>query len=347
MRTSQRKKSHVDLCLGKDVQMKGVPGFDSLHFIHRALPELDLEGVNTEGTFLGKKLNVPLLISAMTGGHEAGRKINQILASAAQEFGVAFCVGSQHAALENPKLADTYQVRDVAENVFLFANLSASQLTEGKEVEEAEKAVEMIDADGLFLHLNPLQEAIQPEGKPKYRGVLKKIQKVCRELKVPVLVKETGCGISREVGKEIENAGAAGIDVAGAGGTSWALVESYRGGKHGELFRNWGIPTPVCVAELAREVKIPIIAGGGVRSGLDAAKALALGASAVSVALPLLHAARKGKKAVLDYLKNFQEELRLAMFLTGCARVEELRKVPLVPTGELADWFRGSELRSR
>jgi isopentenyl-diphosphate delta-isomerase len=345
METSQRKKSHFDICLQKDVQMYNVPSFGSLHFIHRALPELNLDEVSTETTLLGRELTIPLFVSAMTGGHEAGRKINQILASAAQEFSIAFCVGSQHAALENPELVSTYQVRDVAENVFLFANLSASQLTEGEEVEEAEKAVEMIDADGLFLHLNPLQEAIQPEGKPKYKGVLEKIRKVCRELKVPVLVKETGCGISKEVGREIEKAGAAGIDVAGAGGTSWALVESYRGGKHGELFKNWGIPTPVCVAELAREVKIPVIAGGGIRSGLDAAKALALGASAVSVALPLLHAARKGKRAVLDYLKNFQEELRLAMFLTGCARVEELRRVPLVPTGELADWFRARGIR--
>jgi len=345
METSQRKKSHFDICLQKNVQMYNVPSFGSLHFIHRALPELNLDEVSTETTLLGRELTIPLFVSAMTGGHEAGGKINRTLASAAQEFGVAFCVGSQHAALENPELVSTYQVRDVAENVFLFANLSASQLTEGKEVEEAEKAVEMIDADGLFLHLNPLQEAVQPEGKPKYRGVLEKIRKVCRELRVPVLVKETGCGISREVGKEIEKAGAAGIDVAGAGGTSWALVESYRGGKHGELFRDWGIPTPVCVAELAREIKIPVIAGGGIRSGLDAAKALALGASAVSVALPLLHAARKGKKAVLDYLKNFQEELRLAMFLTGCARVEELRKVPLVPTGGLADWFKARGIR--
>jgi len=345
MKVMQRKKSHFDICLSKNVQMGDVPGFDFLDFVHCALPELNLTEVSTDYIFLHRKLTIPLLISAMTGGHEAGREVNRTLASAAQEFGVAFCVGSQHAALENPKLVSTYQVRDVAENVFLFANLSASQLTEGEEVEEAEKAVEMIDADGLFLHLNPLQEAIQPEGKPKYKGVLEKIRKVCRELKVPVLVKETGCGISKEVGREIEKAGAAGIDVAGAGGTSWALVESYRGGKHGELFKNWGIPTPVCVAELAREVKIPVIAGGGIRSGLDAAKALALGASAVSVALPLLHAARKGKRAVLDYLKNFQEELRLAMFLTGCARVEELRRVPLVPTGELADWFRARGIR--
>jgi isopentenyl-diphosphate delta-isomerase len=169
--------------------------------------------------------------------------------------------------------------------------------------------------------------------------VLEKIRKVCAALKVPVLVKETGCGISGEVGRMIEKAGASAIDAAGAGGTSFALVESYRGGRIGAAFRDWGIPTPVCVAELAREVKIPIIAGGGIRSGLDAAKALALGASAVSVALPLLLAAKKGKGAVLEFLKNFQEELRLAMFLTGCKTVGELKKVPLVPTGELAEWF--------
>jgi isopentenyl-diphosphate delta-isomerase len=344
MEASQRKKSHLDICLGRDVQMKGVPGFDSLHFVHRALPELDLEEVSTEGTFLGRKLTVPLLISAMTGGHENGGEINRTLASAAQEFGVAFCVGSQHAALEDPRLAPTYQVRKVAENVLLFANLSASQLTEGKEVEEAGRAVEMIGADGLFLHLNPLQEAVQPEGRPRYRGVLEKIRKVCRGLKVPVLVKETGCGISGKVGRMIEKAGASAIDVAGAGGTSFALVESYRGGRIGAAFRDWGIPTPVCVAELAREVRIPVVAGGGIRSGFDAAKALALGASAVSIALPLLPEARKGKGAVLDFLKNFQEELRLAMFLTGCRTIGELRKVSLVPTGELADWFRSRHL---
>jgi isopentenyl-diphosphate delta-isomerase len=183
METSQRKKSHFDICLQKNVQMYNVPSFGSLHFIHRALPELNLDEVSTETTLLGRELTIPLFVSAMTGGHEAGGKINRTLASAAQEFGVALCVGSQHAALENPELANTYQVRDVAENVFLFANLSASQLTEGEEVEEAEKAVEMIDADGLFLHLNPLQEAVQPEGKPKYKGVLEKIRKVCRELK--------------------------------------------------------------------------------------------------------------------------------------------------------------------
>ena len=344
METARRKKSHLDICLGKDVQMKGVPGFDSLHFVHRALPELDLDEVSTEVSFLGRRLTVPLLISAMTGGYERGGKINRVLASAAQEFGVAFCVGSQHAALEDPRLASTYQVREVAEDVFLFANLSASQLTEGREVEEAERAVKMIEADGLFLHLNPLQEAVQPEGKTKYRGVLEKIRKVCRGLKVPVLVKETGCGISGEVGRMIEKAGASAIDVAGAGGTSFALVESYRGGRIGTTFGNWGIPTPVCVAELTRKVRIPVVAGGGIRSGLDAAKALALGASAVSVALPLLQAAKKGKGAVLEFLRNFREELRLAMLLTGCKTVSGLRKVPLVPTGELADWFRARRL---
>ncbi|MEM2282038.1 MAG: type 2 isopentenyl-diphosphate Delta-isomerase [Candidatus Hadarchaeales archaeon] len=342
--TSRRKESQLRICLSEDVEMKEVPGFGQLHFVNLALPELNLADVKTEIRFLGKELSAPLIISAMTGGHREGERINRRMAKIAQEFGIAFCVGSMHAALERPELARTYQVRDVAPDVLLLANLSASQLTEGKEVEEARRAVEMIGADGLSLHLNPLQEAIQPEGKPVYAGVLSKIQRVCSGLGVPVMVKETGCGISGEIGERLEKAGVSAIDVAGAGGTSWAAVEALRGGRLGRTYRDWGIPTPVCVAELARRVRVPIVAGGGIRSGLDAAKALALGAHAVAMALPLLRSAWKGEENLREFLRGFIDELRLAMFLTGCRRVEDLRKTQLIPVGELADWFRARRL---
>ncbi len=338
-RISRRKSDQLWICAKRDVEMEGVPGFEQLNFVHNALPEIDLDEVDVSTEFLGKELRAPIIISAITGGTKEATKINKLLASAAQDFGLGFEVGSLHAALEDRSLAYTYQVRDVAPDVLLFANLSPSQLPEGREVELSKLAIEMIQADALCLHLNPLQEAIQPEGSPRYRGVLQKIRKICSDLEAPVLVKETGSGISRDVGEALQKAGVSAVDVGGAGGTSWGKVEGIRRGEPDNPFVNWGIPTPVCVAELARALRIPVVAGGGIRSGCDAAKALCLGAKAVSLALPLLRAALKGKRFLYSYLQRFIWELKVTLFLTGSKNLRELRKVRLIPVGELADWL--------
>jgi len=281
----------------------------------------------------------------MTGGHSDTKKVNAALGGAAEELGIGIGVGSQRAAIENPKLESSFRiVRDKAPNAFVYGNIGAAQLNEFG-IEEIERAVEMIDADAMAIHLNFLQEAIQPEGNVNASGCLMAIERLCKELSVPVIVKETGAGISRSQAVAICNAGAAAIDVGGLGGTSWAGVETYRAQQQGDTraeylgreFWNWGIPTVVSIVECS--VAIPVIATGGIRSGLDIAKSIALGASLCGIALPLVVPALKGQKDVVDKLSLIIEELKVAMFLCGCRNIDELRKAPVVITGRTKEFL--------
>jgi len=347
----KRKLSHVDVCLSKPVEFKDKSTcFEDVHLVHNSLPEFNLGDVDLGVDFLGHRFGAPIIISAMTGGSEVSYKINRVLGIAAERLGLGMGVGSQRIALEKLDVSYTFSVvREVAPDIFLMGNLGAAQFSLGYGLAEALKAVEMVDADALAVHLNALQEAVQSEGEPHYGGVLAKIEDLCSSLSVPVVVKETGAGISGDVASLLKDAGVSAIDVGGAGGTSWAAVEYYRSLESGDLlhshlaesFWDWGIPTSICISEVRSAVDLPIIATGGVRSGLDAVKALALGADVVGLALPLLRPAfEEGVEGVLSYLTSFIEELRVAMFLVGARTVADLSSVPLVVTGFMGSWMR-------
>ncbi|MDP3104263.1 MAG: type 2 isopentenyl-diphosphate Delta-isomerase [Candidatus Methanoperedens sp.] len=351
MTTSDRKIEHLLLCVEKDVEAhkthQGLraSGFDDIYLVHNCLPEIDKKALYLETDFLGRKLRAPLLIASMTGGHPDTKNVNAALAGAAEELGIGIGVGSQRAAIEDPGLEDSFRiVRDRAPNAFIYGNVGAAQLNEFG-IEGIERAVEMIGADAMAIHLNFLQEAIQPEGNIDAKGCLAAIKKICSELSVPVIVKETGAGISHSQAVAICEAGAAAIDVGGLGGTSWAGVETYRAQKRGDMlsdhigrqFWNWGIPTAVSIVESS--ITVPVIATGGIRSGIDIAKSLALGASLCGVALPLVAPALKGNKDVVDKLTLVIEELKSAMFLCGCSNVEELSKAPVVIIGKTKEYL--------
>ena len=336
----QRKIDHISINLEQDVQAREVQtGFEQYQFVHAALPELDLDEVDTGVTVLGHRLSAPILISSMTGGVARGREINQRLAIAAQQLGCAMGVGSQRAAIEDSSIADEFHVRDHAPDILLFANLGAVQLNNGYGVDECKRAIDMIGADAIMLHLNPLQEALQSNGNRNFAGLLARIEEVCRALDAPVIVKEVGCGISATVALQLADAGVAAIDVSGAGGTSWSAVEHYRATsplarRLSKTFVDWGIPTAQSLL-MARQgaPDLPIFASGGMRTGLDAAKACALGADLVGFAGPLLKAAAKDENETIEMLTALIEEVRLAMFLTGARTIEQLREVPMLHNG--------------
>ncbi len=330
---TERKADHIRINLAEDVQFPRLTsGFERYRLVHRALPEIDLNAVDTRVTLFGKTLQVPLLISSMTGGTPEARQINRSLARAAQLRGVAMGVGSQRVALEHPEQIHTFRVRDLAPDILLFANLGAVQLNYGYTVDHCRRAVEMIEADALILHLNPLQEALQPDGNWNWAGLLRKIEQVARGLEVPVIAKEVGWGISGEVARQLVDAGVAAIDVAGAGGTSWSEVEYHRAPdehwRHlARAFADWGIPTAESLVEVREHVgsQVPVFASGGIRSGVDAVKALALGADLVGMASPFLKAAVNGERMVLHILDILIHEMRVAMFAVGASNVADLR----------------------
>ncbi|HEY7162930.1 MAG TPA: type 2 isopentenyl-diphosphate Delta-isomerase [Candidatus Binatia bacterium] len=339
-KTQQRKKEHLELCLDtSNLPKSGGTGLNRYRFVHNALPELDFDDVDPRAEFLGKKLNAPILISSMTGGFDLARKVNRNLAAAAQELGLAMGVGSQRVALEEPSAADSFQVRDVAPDILLLSNLGAVQLNYGYTVDHCRRAIEMIGADGLILHLNVLQEAVQPEGNRNFKGLAKKIAEVCRNLKFPVVVKEVGNGISAEVALKLKAAGVRAIDVAGKGGTSWYSIEAQRAASQGKppdtTFAAWGIPTEDALVSVRRAVPdLQVVASGGVRTGLDIATAIALGADIAAFGQPLLTAALESSHAVVEYLRAIIYEIKVTMLCVGAADVAQLRNAPLIRANE-------------
>jgi isopentenyl-diphosphate delta-isomerase len=335
--TSDRKLEHLLLCANCDVEYREKStGFEDIELIHRALPEVNKEKIDISAELFGKKMDAPLIISAITGGHPAAFNINRELAKAADEMNIGMGVGSQRAAVENPTLVSTYSVvRENAPEAVIIGNIGAPQ------IEFAQQAASMIEADALAIHLNTLQEAIQPEGDIDARGYISSIEKAADIIDMPIIAKETGAGISREDAVALEKAEVSAFDVAGSGGTSWAAVETYRAKDSymGNLYWDWGIPTAISTIEVCEAVNVPVISSGGIRNGLEAAKALALGAESVGMALPLLKDAYMGHEAIIKRIEQFKDSLKVAMFLVGASNINELRKSNLIIRGKTREWL--------
>lgn len=329
--TARRKVDHVRINMDEDVTSHLTTGLEGYRFEHCALPNIDLEGVSLADRFLERDIGAPLLISSMTGGASGLGEINRRLAEAAQERRIPMGVGSQRAAIESSRAGDTFRVRDLCPGIPLLANLGAVQLNHGLTVDDCRRAIDMIEADGLILHLNPLQEALQPEGDTRWSGLLDRIAEVARAVGVPVIAKEVGWGISGTVARQLAGAGVGMIDVAGAGGTSWSEVEKHRsptdtGRRVASAFRGWGIPTAESLAAVRRAAPgLTVIASGGVRDGIDVAKCLALGAKLAGMAGPMLKAAGTSTAAVVAEIEVIEVTLRAAMFAIGAPDLAALR----------------------
>jgi isopentenyl-diphosphate delta-isomerase len=343
----QRKREGIKIPLNNDVQAKTTSTYlEYVKLVHNALPELDYDEIDISTTFLKRKFSAPLIIDSMTGGAPEAARINGRLGELAEKYGFAMGLGSQRAGLESEQLAETYSIaRKNAPSAFLIANIGGAQLAKGLTIENIKKIINMIQADALVIHLNPLQELIQPEGEPKYKGVFSKISEISGDLDLPVIVKEVGAGISKEVAVKLEVAGVSAINVAGAGGTSWAGVEKLRAEASnndlkthlGEMFWDWGIPTAASLVEVKKTVKVPIIASGGLRNGMEMAKCIVLGASMCAMAYPFLLKAAESKEQLFNFADTVIAELKSTMFLIGAMNLSVLKSSRYILTGPLAD----------
>jgi len=351
----KRKLSHIQTTLHEHVQSHVPTGFDDVRLIHRALPEVDRDEIDLSTELFGHKIRAPLIIESMTGGTPLAAKINRTLAKVAEKLGIGMGVGSQRAGIEDENLAYTFRAaREASSTIPLFGNLGCPQVARDDALDRAKKAVDMIGATGLFIHLNALQESVQFEGETNFSNMVERIGRLARELPVPVLVKETGAGISMETARALEQVGVKGINVSGLGGTSWAAVEYYRARAEkyklqmelGKTFWDWGIPTVPSIVEVSNSTNLRVFASGGVRNGLHIAKAIALGAQIGGLALPVLKSVSLGEMAAVERMNLVIEELKNAMFLTGSRNVEELGKAPLIITGATYEWLtqRGFDL---
>jgi isopentenyl-diphosphate Delta-isomerase len=329
--TQSRKADHIRICLEEDVQCRQTTnGLEKYRFTHCCLPEIDCDDIDISTNFLGKHLNAPLLISSMTGGTEQAKMINYRLAEVAQHYKIAMGVGSQRIAVEKPQVRDTFAIRKLAPDALLFANLGAVQLNYACGIDECIKIIDILEADALILHLNPLQECIQPRGDKNFQGLLDKINRLCSRLTVPVIAKEVGNGISAVMAQKLIAAGVKAIDVAGAGGTSWAKVEGERAEtamqrRLGRTFADWGLPTAECISSVHGLMpEVPLIASGGLRDGLEVAKAIALGANIAGLAMPFLQAAADSETAVYDLAAVLIAEITTVLFCTGNTNLKQL-----------------------
>lgn len=335
-----RKTEHIRINLEKNVQFPRLTtGLENYRFMHQALPEIDLQAVDTSVELFGKKLSAPLLISSMTGGSELAHRYNQLLAETAQTHQIAMGLGSQRAGIQNPDLAYTYEIRNLAPDILLFANVGAVQLNYGYGVEQCQRAVDMVQADALILHFNVLQEAVQPEGDTNFAGLVEKVAHICRGVSVPVIAKEVGWGFSERDVRLLVEAGVQAIDVAGAGGTSWSEVEYHRAptafhARVAASFADWGIPTSDAIQYAVNAAPtLPVIASGGLKDGIDIAKAIALGAMMGGIAGGFLKAADESMEALDQYTRELKAQIRIAMLCSGAHDIAALQKTPLVRVG--------------
>ncbi|MCS7119351.1 MAG: type 2 isopentenyl-diphosphate Delta-isomerase [Archaeoglobaceae archaeon] len=340
MKTSDRKLDHIRICLTEEVE-SGYTGLEDVMLIHEAIPSTDFEKIDTNICFFEKKLSFPFLIASMTGGHLVAKEINENLATAVEEMGIGMGVGSQRAGIEEKEVEETFSiVRERAPKAFIYANIGLPQVI--KDLEVVDRAIEMVEADAIAIHLNYLQEAVMREGDLTVEKGFSVIEEVCKTTKIPVIAKETGAGISREVALKLKEVGISAVDVGGKGGTSFSLVEAYRNEDEtlkavGFDFLNWGIPTAFCIVDCAST--LPVIATGGIRNGIDVAKSIAIGAIVASSALPFLAPAKNSVDAVKRQIRRFMKGFKTAMFLCGTKKVQELRERPVFVTGNLLQWL--------